>query len=179
MMLIIAIVQPSKVEAVKEAPNDVPTFIRYVGPLKRRRLLLVTGLLAPALAVLVAHWLLTDRHPIPLHTFERLALGMAKGDVNELVGFPPGNYRSDDRLEKAPAWTRRTGVGEEGCILADLKDPMSFRMQRPGRVLDVWKTNGAELYVVYDERDRVRGLYHCTEEPQSRFADLVRRLLGL
>ena len=56
---------------------------------------------------------------------------------------------------------------------------MSFGAQRPERVLEVWKTNGEELYVIYDKQDHVLGLYHCTQETQNRFTDQVLRLLGL
>jgi hypothetical protein len=151
---------------------------RFAGVMTRQRFLLFAGLLAPALSVLVAHWLLTDRYRIRVHTYERLKVGMAKREVDAAIGFPPGSYRDEDEFKKARGWK---GMGlAEGTLLVDVKDaPNVTDIFRPERLVHVWKTDAEELYVICDTNDRVRGFYYCTTDVEAGFWDRIRHRLGL
>src|SRR5262245_6589953 len=132
--------------------------------MKKRRRLLVLGLLATAL--LVTGWMasvLRQRSAPPPHrinpeSFEQIRADMTMAEVEAIVGVPPGNYASVDVA---------IASGPDDHIISLRGDPHPLREEEiplEGFTAALWTSNWWTLYVGFD-KGQVWAKCFCKMEP--------------
>ena len=131
----------------------------------RKRPVLALGLLAALLllaggALLV--WVNIPRHHINQEGFEKIQVGMTWGEVEEILGVPPGDYGQGKR--------------STGYIIGEF-DP-DFPIVHDEQNMEEWSAGDVLVRVVYDREGRVGWKVLGTVTREDFFARL-RRWLGL
>jgi len=97
----------------------------------RKRLAFAVACLLLALIVPFGRYLYFNRDPIRYENLEHLRLGMTKAEVEELIGCPPGDYRTGEVIQIKSgvlvAWTNSKSI---------------------------WSGDQAEIHVFWDENEQ-------------------------
>jgi hypothetical protein len=132
--------------------------------MRRRRLVLLAGLLFLGLAAGFTLWATWWRNPFHAEKIEIIQKGMSEEEVVKLLGVPPGYYvrqRTKDRV----------------YLIDSLKRPWMYQENAKR-----WYGEGREgvitLSVVFDEEGRVAEKYSFCEKVRSPLRHALRRWLG-
>ena len=135
-----------------------------------RRKLLVVATVVVACAVLVLLLVVTRRsaevkNHISHDGFEQIAKGMARQEVEALLGVPPGDYVTEPVHFVRPVGAR---------LIEDLKMPPA------GPETEVtWQGNGGRIVVWFDEQDKVARRVYFPAAWELSFIQRLRFRLGL
>lgn len=141
---------------------------------KRKRLLILPGLLAAALFIGAGLQLFWDSSPPPRFTAalaDRIHQGMTEAEVVAVLGMPAGDYHTTEIYLRAPDdYRSKVWIKPEG-----LRGP-------DGITEKAWISNEGGVTVEFDSEGRVCRSYwegYWTPKPQSWFDSIRRWLRGL
>jgi hypothetical protein len=140
----------------------------------RRRLLIL--LLATLVIVPVAGWVVwrAATKPEAVKAYERLRLGMTKGEVEKAIGMPPGYYRSYPRVGIQDGnYVRQIGPMPDAA-----GRPISSLPYYEGTV-ERWTWDDFWIWVAFGEDGKAVGFYLLEPHQPPTLLERVRKWLGL
>src|SRR5262245_51350584 len=130
--------------------------------MQRRSVQLLASLVAIAVLLCWALWLLSPVDRVNRESFARISLGMTEAEVEEVLGRPNANGAAD-------AIIMFEGVPES------FADPVAFPAER----LRQWASREHAILVEFDERGQVTGRYFGHVNPPEGLLRKLRRRFGL
>lgn len=124
--------------------------------MKRRLLYATVALAAVLVGAYALLWLTAPPERIDRATFERLRVGMTEGEVEELIGAPPGDYTRDPPEPEPPR------------VLND----------EPRLTLSRWAGPDGRIVVFFDHQGRIQEKEFWGWVPGDPFAPQSRSLLA-
>jgi hypothetical protein len=140
-----------------------------VGTLKK---LWPVWLMAAGCVALLPAWLFPPSDPIGPRSYERIRLGMAEGEVEEILGMPPGHYYTPPRGRLGPFGLPIEEKGRPPRGLSDAERPLTKE----------WWGDDYAVEVAFDQSGKVIAcslLRVSGAGPPPSFLDRLLSWLGL
>jgi hypothetical protein len=136
-----------------------------------RKKLWLVWLMAAVVAAVLATWLLRPSDSIGPRSYQRIRLDMMEGEVEAILGTPPGNYYTPPRGRHGPFAFPIEGKGRTPWDPSDAERPLT----------KAWWGEDYALEVAFDQSGRVIGcsLWDVVHADRPTLLDRLRSWLGL